>query len=193
MPSPHGVGVVTGMRAATIALASLRTCVAIAEASPDVGTETSGLHLDSCPCPLELHVAARDIRSRGPFLECERGRLQHAELVGAGANHLARLAGDRRIGSERRRGTQRKDPCGDGRQASTLSPHARPADIRHRGRRQGLTSRVGEIAYLLHLASETGHDVLITPRAPSRGENSLDLTSSSGIRLALLEEGLTYG
>src|SRR5262245_11734022 len=107
MPSPHGVGVVTGMRAATIALASLRTCVAIAEASPDVGTETSGLHLDSCPCPLELHVAARDIRSRGPFLECERGRLQHAELVGAGANHLARLAGERRIGGERRRSTQR--------------------------------------------------------------------------------------
>ena len=37
MPPPHGVGVGGGMRAATIAFASLRTCAAIAEASPEVG------------------------------------------------------------------------------------------------------------------------------------------------------------
>jgi hypothetical protein len=74
-----------------------------------------------------------------------------------------------------------------------LSPHCQPVDIRHRGRRQGLTSHVAEVAYLLHLSSEKRGAVLITPFAPSCAENSLDLTSSSGIPLALLEEGLTYG
>src|SRR5215475_10464535 len=43
MPPPHGVGVIGGIRAATIALASLRTCAAIAAASPDVGQRLPAL------------------------------------------------------------------------------------------------------------------------------------------------------
>jgi len=50
-------------------------------------------------------------------------------------------------------------------------------------------SPAAAIVHLAHLSSETGHHVLITSAAPSRGENSLDLTSSSGIRLALLKRG----
>src|SRR5215469_10492943 len=43
MPPPHGVGVIGGISAATIAFASLRTCAAIAEASPDVGQRLPAL------------------------------------------------------------------------------------------------------------------------------------------------------
>jgi hypothetical protein len=52
-----------------------------------------------------------------------RRRLQHAEIVRARANHLARLAGDRRIRGECRRSEQRDDTCGHPPQASRPSPH----------------------------------------------------------------------
>jgi methyltransferase (TIGR00027 family) len=68
-----------------------------------------------------IDVTWRAVRHR-TLLQCPRRRLQHAEIVRARANHLARLAGDRRIRGECRRSEQRDDTCGHPPQASRPSP-----------------------------------------------------------------------
>jgi hypothetical protein len=103
-----------------------QTCQASVAAPLFTGTRSRGRGLPPSPPPSptrrQLRVAAREIRRRRTLLQCQRRRLQHAKIVRARANHLARLAGDRGIRGECRRSDQREGTCGPRPQASRRPP-----------------------------------------------------------------------
>src|SRR6516165_3045975 len=100
MLSPHGMG---GISAATTAFALLRTCAAIAEASPDVGQRLPAL-ASILAHALSNFASQRDRSgAAAPSFKASAVAFStHSSYVPA-LIILPVFAGDRRFGSERRR------------------------------------------------------------------------------------------